>query len=499
MLARAGLIAERQMLLRSAGIKYDTSPLVVSDAIAFIKGMCIIYPMSTIEYPSPAGGESQRPAVAVSPVSTDRVEILPSVAISLSGDFSSGGVNTFASDSLVQITNAEIYRTDAGRMERTSEEISRAAVRSKPKVKSESRSKPKSATGSKSAEKDVKPSRKKSQLPRFKKEYLDFLGLERSLSRNTIVAYDRDIQAFIVWYHKEFDERIPGRGSIQRYLLQLKSLGQKATSTARTLASLRGWFSWLVHNGRIDADPCDAVSNPQLGHRLPTVLTQKEVEDILGQCKVPRDRAVVELLYAGGLRVSELVGLDVQDVNLEQGYVRCLGKGRKERIVPIGKAAISALREFLSVSQAGTTGGADSLRTASDAAASYRERKGERPRKRGRPKSSKRVKAAEVNRTVRNPLFRDSAGSRLSRLVVWQSIKRLARSAGITRNMSPHTLRHSFATHLLENGADLRSVQELLGHASVVTTQLYTHVSRSHLKKAYESAQSHFGDTRQTG
>lgn len=473
---------------------------MVSDAIAFIKGMCIIYHMSTTEYPSPAGGESQRPAVAVSPVSTDRVEILPSVAISLSGDVFSGGVNTLSSDSLVQITNTEIYRTDAGQPVRSSEETSRAAGSSKPKVKSEARSKPKSATGAKSAEKDVKPSRKKSQLPRFKKEYLDFLGLERSLSKNTIVAYDRDIQAFIVWYHKEFDERIPGRGSIQRYLLQLKSLGQKATSTARTLASLRGWFSWLVHNGRIDADPCDAVSNPQLGHTLPTVLTQREVENILGQCKVPRDRAVVELLYAGGLRVSELVGLDVQDVNLEQGYVRCLGKGRKERIVPIGKAAISALREFLSVSQAGTTGGADSLRTASDAAPSYRERKKERPRKRGRPRASKRNgKAAEVNRPVRNPLFRDSAGSRLSRLVVWQSIKRLARSAGITRNMSPHTLRHSFATHLLENGADLRSVQELLGHASVVTTQLYTHVSRSHLKKAYESAQSHFGDTRQTG
>jgi|AGTN01.2.fsa_nt_gi Site-specific recombinase XerD len=432
--------------------------------------------MSTTEYASPAGGESQRPAVAVSPVSTDRGEIIPSVAISLSGDVMTGSVNTFASESFIQVTNAEIYRTELRQKEETS-------------------------VSSKSAKVNSAPPRKTSPLPRLKKEYLDFLGLERSLSKNTIVAYDRDIQAFIVWYRKEFDESIPARGSIQSYLLQLKSLGQKPTSTARTLASLRGWFSWLVDSGFIAADPCDAVSNPQLGHTLPTVLTQNEVERILDQCKVPRDRAIVELLYAGGLRVSELVGLDIQDVNLEQGHVRCLGKGRKERIVPIGKAAISALREFLSNNQRATISGAEAAGTVGNGTQKTKlVGKIERPRKRGRPKLNKKAtKPLEVNRPTKNPLFRDSAGSRLSRLVVWQSIKRLAKAAGIVRNMSPHTLRHSFATHLLENGADLRSVQELLGHASVVTTQLYTHVSRNHLKKAYESAQSHFGDTRQLG
>lgn len=451
--------------------------------------------MSTIEYPSPAGGESQRPAVAVSPVSTDRGEILPSVAISLSGNVMSGGVNTFASESHVQITNAEIYRTDS-------------STNQKQEKKTDSLEKAKSAAGSKSPKKDnVAPTRKTSALPRLKKEYLDFLRLERSLSKNTTDAYDRDIQAFIDWFRTEFDETLPARGSIQAYLLQLKSLGQKPTSTARTLASLRGWFAWLVHNGRFETDPCDAVSNPQLGHTLPTVLTQTEVERILDQCRAARDKAIVELLYAGGLRVSELVGLDVSDVNLDQGYVRCLGKGRKERIVPIGKAAVSALREFLSKEKMGTTGGTELEGTGSDgthkserSGKTERSAKVERPRKRGRPKlNKKKAKPAEVGRTPRHPLFRDSAGARLSRLVVWQSIKRLAKAAGIARNMSPHTLRHSFATHLLENGADLRSVQELLGHASVVTTQLYTHVSRNHLKKAYESAQSHFGDTRQLG
>lgn len=455
--------------------------------------------MSTTEYPSPAGGESQRPAVAVSPVSTDRGEILHSVAISLSGNVMSGGVNTFASESLIQITNTEIYRTDSSTQRQ--------------EKKTDSLEKARTAASSKSAQKDNVAIRKTSPLPRFKKEYLEFLRLERSLSKNTTDAYDRDIQAFIDWFRAEFNESLPERGSIQAYLLRLKWLGQKPTSTARTLASLRGWFSWLVHHGRIDTDPCDAVCNPQLGHTLPTVLTQTEVEQILGQCRVARDKAIVELLYAGGLRVSELVGLDVSDVNLDQGYVRCLGKGRKERIVPIGKAAVCALREFLSKETVGTVGNTEIESTVRDGAgetdqAIKSERLGkperpvkkERPRKRGRPKlNKKKVKAAEVGRMPRYPLFRDSAGARLSRLVVWQSIKRLAKAAGIVRNMSPHTLRHSFATHMLENGADLRSVQELLGHASVVTTQLYTHVSRSHLKKAYENAQSHFGDTRQIG
>lgn len=471
--------------------------------------------MSTTEYPSPAGGESQRPAVAVSPVSTDRGEILPSVAISLSGDVMSGSVNTFASESLVQVTNVEIYRTDSSTHQKHAKKTD-----SLEKAISAALQTPTSGASSQSAQKEnVAPARKTSPLPRFKKEYLDFLRLERSLSKNTTAAYDRDIQAFIDWFRAEFDESLPGRGCIQAYLLQLKLLGQKPTSTARTLAGLRGWFSWLVHIGRIDTDPCDAVSNPQLGHTLPTVLTQNEVERLLEQCKVARDRAIVELLYAGGLRVSELVGLDFSDVNLEQGYVRCLGKGRKERIVPIGKAAVLALREFLSKEKVGTTGDTDiestgcngtdesgqAIKTEQQTIKTERSAKADqavkkvRPRKRGRPRlKKKKPKPAEIGRT-RNPLFRDSTGCRLSRLVVWQSIKRLAKAAGIVRNMSPHTLRHSFATHLLENGADLRSVQELLGHTSVVTTQLYTHVSRSHLKKAYESAQSHFGDTRQIG
>ena len=277
-------------------------------------------------------------------------------------------------------------------------------------------------------------------------EYLDFVYREKGLSRNTLLAYRSDLIAFASWSEKAGNN---GGREIARYLVWLRSQGKSPSTVARNLASLRSWFGWQKALGLIEKDPCDSLQNPQRAKRLPQVVTPAEVAAMIQVAANPRERVAIELLYGGGLRVSELVRLNWSDLSLNQGYVRCFGKGSKERVVPIGRQAIEALK-------------------------AYKDMLGQNSKTRTQPGQ---------------PLLGDRRGKRLSRLVVWQIIKRLARRARINKKLSPHTLRHSFATHLIENGADLRTVQELLGHASVVTTQLYTHVSRGHLRRAYESAQ----------
>jgi integrase/recombinase XerD len=281
------------------------------------------------------------------------------------------------------------------------------------------------------------------------RRYLDFLNRDRGLSPNTIAAYRNDLSGFIFWLPPN-TERVD-RVHVTRYLAFLKSAGHKPATLSRNLATLRGWFAWQKSHGKITSDPSDGLLNPQRVRKLPTVLTVAEVTAMINAAANSRDRAMLELLYGAGLRVSELAGLEIKDINLAHGYVKCFGKGSKERIVPIGKPAVAALKTYLC--ELGTTSGATG------------------------PAAG------------RLPVFRDRAGQKLNRLVVWQVVKRLAAKANVRKSLSPHTLRHSFATHLLEHGADLRAVQELLGHSSIVTTQLYTHISRKHLKKAYESAQ----------
>lgn len=269
---------------------------------------------------------------------------------------------------------------------------------------------------------------------------------EKGLSRNTLLAYRSDLTAFAGWSGNSANSE--GR-EIARYLVWLRSQGKSASTVARNLASLRSWFSWQKALGLIEKDPCEALQNPQRAKRLPQVVTPAEVAAMIQVAASPRERVAIELLYGAGLRVSELVRLNWSDISVSQGYVRCFGKGSKERVVPIGRQAIEALKF-------------------------YKDMLGQDKKARTQPGQ---------------PLLCDRQGKRLSRLVVWQIIKRLAGRARVNKKLSPHTLRHSFATHLIENGADLRTVQELLGHASVVTTQLYTHVSRGHLRRAYESAQ----------
>jgi integrase/recombinase XerD len=307
-------------------------------------------------------------------------------------------------------------------------------------------------------------------LRRWADQYMKYLTLERGLSNNSLAAYKRDLAAFLKW--------LPGglytvtRIHLTAYLGVMKTKGAKSSTLARNLATLRGWFSWLKLRDYVVSDPTQDLANPRREKLLPKVLTIKEVEAMIAAADSPRDRAILELLYGGGLRVSELTRLEVKDFSMQQGYLRVFGKGSKERIVPIGRKAIDALSAFLPPGD--TTTGSTKDDRASDS------------RRRG---DSRRISMQP------QPVFRDRQGKRLSRLVVWRVVKRLALKAGVRKPLSPHTLRHTYATHLLEGGADVRSVQELLGHSSVVTTQLYTHVSRQHLRQAYTDAQTALGQT----
>ena len=335
---------------------------------------------------------------------------------------------------------------------------------------------------------------------KFLTPYINHITSERALSVNTQDAYRRDLTFFCNWFAAR-GLISPGqnlkilRRDVTMYLTYLKAQGQESSSLARVLASLRGWFVWLKHFRLIDNDPLEGFENPHRQKKLPQVLTPQEVLAIIEAAIEPREVTMLELLYSSGLRVSELIGLNMSDLNLPQGYLKCLGKGSKERIVPIGSKALGALETYINLQE---------KRKRDIAVAKVRaqlERKGPgRPRKTTDVQSDASANSLNLPGTRRRkvvhdmtPLFQDEKGQRLSRLVVWQIIKRLAKKAGISKDISPHTFRHSFATHLLENGADLRAVQELLGHANLVTTQLYTHVSRAHLKSAYQSAQENFG------
>jgi integrase/recombinase XerD len=351
----------------------------------------------------------------------------------------------------------------------------------------------------------------------FLKPYLSHIEGERALSSNTLAAYKRDLTFFCRWYALRPQVKLLPRLNVLRrdvsaYLLYLKNQGQESSSLARVLASLRGWFIWLKYYKHLESDPLEGFENPHRTKKLPVVLTAQDVTAIFEAAVEPREILMIELMYGSGLRVSELTGLNLNDLSINQGYLKCLGKGSKERIVPLGSKAQQALELYFAAQAAKIDAKleADKRKQAALDAAKPLKKVG-RPRKQmlavspNAARITGGVEAAESGPLYRinkrkqiaaqkmEPLFKDDKGARLSRLVVWQTIKRLAKRAGVVKNISPHTFRHSFATHLLENGADLRAVQELLGHANLVTTQLYTHVSRAHLKNAYQSAQGSFG------
>ena len=273
-------------------------------------------------------------------------------------------------------------------------------------------------------------------------EYLEYLELEKGLSQNTLEAYRRDLSAFSQGVE---DITKVDRMSINMFIRKLRENKLAPSSIIRKMASLRGFFKWASSAGIIDKNPASTLEQPKVPQRLPKVVSIKEIEEMLHNNLTPLEHVIMELLYSCGLRVSELVNLKTSDIDLSSKYVRCFGKGSKERIIPIGEIAKKAVTEYMTER--------DFL-----------------------------VKKYNLNTKL---LLKQKSGRLITRQDVYTFIH--AQGKLIHKNISPHTLRHSFATHLLENGADLRVVQELLGHSDVSTTQLYTHISKKRLKDVYFS------------
>lgn len=280
--------------------------------------------------------------------------------------------------------------------------------------------------------------------------FLSFLLVEKGLSRNTVEAYSRDVGRYLNFLEQE--KRGPDRArpiDVASFVAREKEAGLSPRSRARSLSALRMFHRFLLTEGYAESDPTAIIEAPKALVRLPEVLSSREVELLLAAPRGTeaidvRDRAMLELLYATGLRVSELVALKLREVNLTAGYLMTRGKGGKERLVPLGESAGRAVTEYL---------------------------------------GDARVRLAKGESAF---LFLSRLGAPMSRQAFWNIVKKRARGAGIAKEISPHTLRHSFATHLLENGADLRSVQMMLGHADLSTTQIYTHVTRERLKRLHE-------------
>lgn len=283
-------------------------------------------------------------------------------------------------------------------------------------------------------------------------EFLDYISVEKGLSNNTKESYGFDLGKFIEYLEKNKVKSIDKitRDHITDYLMSEKEKGIGPNSLSRNLVSIRMFFRFLLMNNYIENDITSALDTPRLWKILPDVLSVKEVDKILNSPDTKlkfglRDKALMELMYATGLRVSEVVNLNVSDINMEVGFLKCKGKGSKERIVPLGKTAIFVLKNYLN-----------------------------------------KTRAVFMKDLLIGNVFLSQQGKPLTRQYIWQLIKRYSRKSGITKSITPHTLRHSFATHLLSNGADLRVVQELLGHSDITTTQIYTHVDKNRLKAIHK-------------
>jgi len=285
-------------------------------------------------------------------------------------------------------------------------------------------------------------------------DYIHFLQVERQLSKNTLASYRRDLESYIEHLHKVQEiENLTSvtRSNILLHLEDLRNNGISARTIARHISAIRSFHQFLLREKVTDSDPTIHLDMPQIDQKLPKVLTVEEVDALIA---IPdrskpqgiRDIAMLELLYASGMRISECIGLNLNDVHITMGFVRVFGKGGKERIVPLGKSALKACDAYLQVA---------------------------RDRLQGKyPKT--------------DAFFINQRGKRLTRQGCWKLLKEHAEKANIKKEITPHTLRHSFATHLIENGADLRAVQEMLGHADISTTQIYTHISKTRLSEVYK-------------
>ena len=278
-------------------------------------------------------------------------------------------------------------------------------------------------------------------MNRILEDFRNYLRIERGLSPNTVASYSQDVEGLLAAFEGCLPKDISTE-DIERFLSERIAKGLSKRSQARLLSALRSFFNWCIEEGDLKENPCDRIDAPKLGKYLPAVLSVEEVDAILSSVdtRTPtglRDRAILEVLYGCGLRVSECTGLLISHVNLEEGFVNVIGKGDKQRLVPLGEMAADAIRGYLPV----------------------------------RPEPAAR--------NWEDILFLNHFGKPLSRVSVFNLVKSQAMAAGIRKEISPHTFRHSFATHLIEGGADLRLVQEMLGHESILTTEIYTHIDSS--------------------
>ena len=283
-------------------------------------------------------------------------------------------------------------------------------------------------------------------------EYRAFLSGEKHSSDNTVSSYLRDLRQYLRWLEsEELTPEKAAQADVERYTRYLLSLGKSVATATRALAALKSFYTYLMSVGAVSRNPARGLALEKVERKLPQILTSKEVELFLEQpdardAKGCRDKAMLELLYATGIRVSELIGLDVEHLNLSAGFLRCPG-AKKERIIPLYPTAVRALDDYL-----------------------------------------RHVRPQMIEQPEEPSLFVNMNGSRMSRQGFWKIIKHYQELAGIQKDITPHTLRHSFAAHLLENGADLHSIQEMLGHADISSTQVYTQVVNQKLKDVYNKA-----------
>lgn len=281
--------------------------------------------------------------------------------------------------------------------------------------------------------------------------FVNFLERDKRLSMNTLQSYRRDIEQYFNYLHEINLQNISNsnKTTVIAYLLYLQKKGRATSTISRNLASIRSFYQYITKNKLIDHDPTAELESPKVEKKLPQILSPEEVELLLDQpqcvdLKGYRDKAMLELLYATGIRVSELIQLDTQDLNIDLAYIKC-NKGTRERMIPIGSMAIAALKEYLSKS---------------------------------RP--------LLIQNNDEKALFVNINGGRLTRQGFWKIIKQYKNQAQISKDITPHTLRHSFAAHLLENGADLRSIQEMLGHSDISSTQIYAQIAKNRIKEVYK-------------
>jgi len=280
----------------------------------------------------------------------------------------------------------------------------------------------------------------------FLNKFISYITVEKGLAKNTAISYKRDIKDYFTYLKKHFLSLLNiTEEQITDYLWE-KKLAKKSTSTIfRNQEAIKGFYKFLYIEEYIKSNPAEQLKSPKLEKYLPDTLTIEEVDKLLTTANIEkskgiRNKAILETLYATGMRVSELTELKTSDTNLDVGFIKCLGKGSKERIIPLGSKAIEAIRKYLNIKKA----------------------------------------------TNSDSLFVNPSGKKFSRISIWKIIKKSANIAGITKRISPHTLRHSFASHILERGADLRTIQEMLGHSSISTTQIYTHVDKKFLKNQHK-------------